>query len=176
MKFKISFDKIKENIKSFGLAFIKDKKKVTLFETKSYKLKVYATEKIKFHSRNTHIATVTSKGKIKAKNPGKTTIVAKKGGASATCTVKVKSLGEKKIKTPAWLNDRAKVAVRKYNSQWHPTFGRIIKRKGQTINLGLANVRANTVKKVVWSSSNTAVATVKEKGKTTATADLLTIG
>lgn len=153
-----------------------NKKKVTLFETKSYKLKVYATEKIKFHSRNTHIATVTSKGKIKAKNPGKTTIVAKKGGASATCTVKVKSLGEKKIKTPAWLNDRAKVAVRKYNSQWHPTFGRIIKRKGQTINLGLANVRANTVKKVVWSSSNTAVATVKEKGKTTATADLLTIG
>ncbi len=31
MKFKISFDKIKENIKSFGLAFIKDKKKVALW-------------------------------------------------------------------------------------------------------------------------------------------------
>jgi hypothetical protein len=31
MKFKISFDKIKENIKSFGIAFIKDKKKVTLW-------------------------------------------------------------------------------------------------------------------------------------------------
>ena len=84
-----------------------NKKKVTLFETKSYKLKVYGTEQIKFHSRNTHIATVTSKGKIKAKNPGTTTIVAKKGGAFTSCKVKVKSLGELKIKKPKWLNDRA---------------------------------------------------------------------
>ena len=153
-----------------------NKKKVTIFETKSFKLKVNATEKIKFHSRNTHIATVTSKGKIKAKNPGKTTIVAKKGGAFATCTVTVKSLGEVNHKTPAWLNDRAKVAIRKYTDKWHPTFGRIIKRKNQTINLGLANVRANTVKKVVWSSSNQTVATVAEKGKITATANLLNVG
>ncbi len=153
-----------------------NKKKVTLFETKSYKLKVYGTEQIKFHSRNTHIATVTSKGKIKAKNPGTTTIVAKKGGAFTTCKVKVKSLGEVKIKKPAWLNDRAKVTIRKYNSQWHPTFGRIVKRKGQTINLGIANVRENSIKKVVWSSSNTAIATVKEKGKITATSNLLTVG
>ena len=153
-----------------------NKNKVTLYETKSYKLKVRATGTIKFHSLNTHIATVTSKGRIKAKNPGKTTIVAKHGGAYATCTVKVKSLGEKKITTPKWMNDRAKVAIRKYNAQWHPTTGRIIKRQGQTINLGIANVRANTVKKVVWSSSNTAVATVTEKVKTTATARLLTVG
>lgn len=152
------------------------KKKVTLFETKSYKLKVYATEKIKFHSRNTHIATVTSKGKIKAKNPGTTYIVAKKGGAFASCKVKVKSLGEVKYKTPAWMNDRAKVAIRKYNSQWHPTTGRIIKRKNQTINLGIANVRENQIKKVVWSTNNTNIATVTPKGKITATSNLLNVG
>ncbi len=153
-----------------------NKKKVTLSEGKSYKLKVTATEQIKFHSRNTHIATVTSKGKIKAKNPGTTTIIAKKGGAAAACKVKVKSVGEKKITTPKWFKDRAKVSVRKYNSQWHPTFGRIFSKVGKTINLGLANVRPNTVKKVVWSSSHTSIATVTEKDKTTATAKLLALG
>ncbi len=153
-----------------------NKYKKTLYENQSFKLKVDATEDIKFHSRNTHIATVTAKGRIKAKNPGKTTIVVKKGGAYTACNVKVKSLGEKKHKTPAWLKDRAKVAVRKYNAQWHPTFGRIIKRKGKTINLGIANVRPKSVKKVVWSSNYPGIATVTAKDKTTATAKLLAVG
>ena len=42
MKFKISFDKIKENIKSFGLAFIKDKKKVILWAVCLFLLLVFA--------------------------------------------------------------------------------------------------------------------------------------
>ena len=153
-----------------------NKYKVTLTEGREFKLKVTGTEQIKFHSRNNHIATVTSKGKIKAKNQGNTTIIVKKGGAVTTCRVKVKAAKAVTYKTPAWMKDRAKVAVRKYNSQWHPTLGRIIKKKGQTINLGIANVRENKIKKVVWSSSHPAIATVTPKGKITATARLLQVG
>ncbi len=153
-----------------------NKSKVTIFETKTYQLKWSATETVSFHSLNTDIATVNSKGVIRGVNPGKTTIIAKKGTGYTKCTVRVKSMGESKVKDPAWLKDRAKVAIRKYNAQWHPTMGRIIKRKGQTINLGIANVRENTVKKVVWSSSNTNAVVVREKGKTTATATLLNAG
>lgn len=42
MKFKNSFDRIKENIKSFGLAYIKDKKKVTLWSVCLLLLLVFA--------------------------------------------------------------------------------------------------------------------------------------
>ena len=175
-KYKGKTYKCKVNIPDPNRTIYLNKYKVTLYENHNFKLKVTANEEIKFHSRNTAIATVTSKGKIKAKNPGSTTIVVKKGTAYRYCKVKVKSLGEKKITNPKWLNDRAKVTVRKYNAQWHPTYGRIIKKKGQTVNLGVANVKPKSVKKVVWSSSNVNIATVKEKDKTTATANLLAVG
>ena len=41
MKFKISFDRIKENIKSFGLAYIKDRKKVTLWAVSLFLILVF---------------------------------------------------------------------------------------------------------------------------------------
>ena len=57
-----------------------NKKKVTLYVGKSVRLKVKgAGKKVKWKSSNKKIATVSSKGKVKAKKKGKAKITAKFG-------------------------------------------------------------------------------------------------
>ncbi len=74
-----------------------NKKSTTLMAGKSVQLKASgATSDVTWTSGNTKIATVDSKGKVKAKKKGKTTIKATCGEVSATCTVTVVAKMKKK--------------------------------------------------------------------------------
>ena len=67
------------------------KSKVTLYVGKSIKLKVKNTKKkVKWSSSKKKVATVDSKGRVKAKKAGKTTIIAKIGKKQLKCKVTVK--------------------------------------------------------------------------------------
>lgn len=75
-----------------------NKKSLKLYKGKTYKLKLaYNKGKIKWTSSNKKIATVSSKGKVTAKKPGKCVITAKYLGKKYTCKITVK---KKKTKTP----------------------------------------------------------------------------
>lgn len=75
-----------------------NKKKVTLYVGKSTTLKVKGTKKkAKWTSSNKKVATVSSKGKVKAKKKGTAKITAKVGKKKYTCKVTVK---EKSSSTP----------------------------------------------------------------------------
>lgn len=73
-----------------------NKKKITLKKGKKYQLKVTkspakASGKLTWKSSKKKVATVTTKGKVKAKKKGKTTITVKSSnGKKATCKVTVK--------------------------------------------------------------------------------------
>lgn len=90
-KIKITVKK-KVNVKKLKLS----EKKVTLKKGKKFKLTllknpVTATNKIKWSSSNKKVATVNSKGVVKAKKKGKTTITAKaSNGKKAACKITVK--------------------------------------------------------------------------------------
>ncbi len=67
-----------------------NKKKVTLTVGKTVQLKVKGTKaKVKWSSSNKKIATVSSKGKVKAKKVGKATITAKIGKKKYRCKITV---------------------------------------------------------------------------------------
>lgn len=69
-----------------------NKKSLTLKAGSSYTLKVKGTKaKVKWSSKKKSIATVSSKGKVRAKKAGKTTITAKVKGKKYTCKVNVKA-------------------------------------------------------------------------------------
>lgn len=79
-----------------------NKKSLTLTAGSSYTLKIKGTKaKVKWSSKKKSIATVSSKGKVKAKKVGKTTITAKVKGKKYTCkiTVKAKATGKAGSKT-----------------------------------------------------------------------------
>ena len=69
-----------------------NKKAITLIKGKKYALKLNnaVPKKVKWVSSNKKIAKVSSKGVVKAKKPGKATIVAKYGGKTYKCVVTVK--------------------------------------------------------------------------------------
>ncbi len=70
-----------------------NKKKVTLYVGKKVKLKVKnktVKKKVKWKSTNKRVATVTKKGRVKAKKPGRATIIAKVGKKKLKCRVVVK--------------------------------------------------------------------------------------
>ena len=70
-----------------------NKKKVTLYVGKTTTLKLKGTkQKIKWSSSNKTIATVSSKGKVKAKKAGTATITAKVGKKKYKCKVTVKDV------------------------------------------------------------------------------------
>ena len=79
---------------SITLKYIKlNRKNVKLAVGKSYKLKVKHTKvKVKWSSKNKKIATVTSKGVVKAKKPGSTIIVAKVKNKKLKCKVTVRKV------------------------------------------------------------------------------------
>lgn len=70
-----------------------NKKKVSLYEGKTVKLKVQGTKKkVKWSSNKKKIATVSSKGKVTAKKKGTAHITAKIGKKKLVCTVTVKKM------------------------------------------------------------------------------------
>lgn len=74
-----------------------NKKKVTIYVGKTVNLKVKNNKKkVKWSSTNKSVATVSTKGKVKAKKAGKATIIAKVGKKRYKCSVVVKNKVKKK--------------------------------------------------------------------------------
>lgn len=69
-----------------------NRKKVTLKAGKTVQLKVKGTRtKVRWSSSNKKVATVSSKGKVKARKAGKATITAKVGNRKYRCRITVKT-------------------------------------------------------------------------------------
>ena len=69
-----------------------NKKKVTIYVGKTVSLKVKNNKKkVKWSSTNKSVATVSTKGKVKAKKVGKATIIAKVGKKKYRCRITVKN-------------------------------------------------------------------------------------
>ncbi|MCM1544508.1 MAG: Ig-like domain-containing protein [Ruminococcus sp.] len=131
-----------------------NKTSATIYTTKSLTLKSTiapsnATNKnVKWSSSNTKVATVDSKGVVKAVAAGTATITCKaaEGSAQATCKITVR---KKTNVTSVTLNATEKTVY-----------------TGKTYQLkATVNPSAATFKDVTWSSSNKAVATVDKNGK-----------
>lgn len=121
-----------------------NKKSVSLNVGKTYTLKVSGIKgKITWTSSQKSVATVSSKGVVKAKKKGNTVITAKYGKKKFICKVTVKQpvTSIKLNKTSATLN------------------------KGKSLTLKATVLPGNANNKsVTWSSSNEKVATVSSKG------------
>ena len=131
-----------------------NKSKVTLYEGKTTTLKVKGTKKkVKWSSSKKSVATVSSKGKVKAKKKGTATITAKVGNKKYKCkvTVKKKTIPIERIVLSA-------TALEGY--------------VGSTGRLGATIYPSNTTedKTVTWSSSNPSVASVNQNGEIIANA------
>ena len=75
-----------------------NKKKKTLRVGDKYTLKIKGTsKKVKWTSSNKKVATVNSKGKVKAKKKGTATITAKVGGKKYKCKITVKKASVLKV-------------------------------------------------------------------------------
>lgn len=87
------------NIKVKNVSLSLNKKKASLQVGKSLMLKAKVTpkKKVKWNSSNTKVATVSSKGLVKAKKEGTAKITARVGKEKASCVVTVKKKKEKGI-------------------------------------------------------------------------------
>ena len=121
-----------------------NKKSVSLNVGKTYTLKATGTKgKITWTSSKKSVATVSSKGVVKAKKKGTAVITAKYGKKKLTCKVTVKQ-PVKSIKL-------------------NKTSATLKKGKSLTLKATISPSSANN-KAVTWSSSNKKVATVSSKG------------
>ena len=121
-----------------------NKKSISLNVGKIYTLKASGTkEKITWTSSKKSVATVSSKGVVKAKKKGTAVITAKYGKKKLTCKVTVKQ-PVKSIKL-------------------NKTSATLKKGKSLTLKATISPSSANN-KAVTWSSSNKKVATVSSKG------------
>lgn len=124
-----------------------NKTSISLNVGKTYTLKATRTkEKITWRSSNKSVATVSSKGLVKAKKKGTAVITAKYGKKKLTCKVTVKQ----PVKSVKLNKKTANVTV-----------GKKITLKA-TVLPTIANNKT-----VTWKSSNTSVATVSSKGVVT---------
>lgn len=121
-------------------------------QTLHYQITPKTAAKVSFKSKNPEVVTVSTKGVMKARKAGKTTVTLKAGKKKATVKITVKN----KIK-----------AVRKVK----------LNKKKVSLNVGqkeklTASVtpKKATSKKVYWISSNPTVAAVSKKGMVTAKA------
>ena len=121
-----------------------NKKSISLNVGKTYTLKASGTKgKITWTSSKKSVATVSSKGVVKAKKKGTAVITAKYGKKKLTCKVTVKQ-PVKSIKL-------------------NKTSATLKKGKSLTLKATISPSSANN-KAVTWSSSNKKVATVSSKG------------
>lgn len=135
-----------------------NKTSLTMYTTQTVKLKATispsnaSNKKVTWKSSNTKVATVDSKGNVKA---------VKKGTATITCTAKDGS--KKKATCKVTVNKKVAVTSVKLNK----TSVSIVKGKTSTLK-ATVNPSNASVKTVKWSSSNKDVATVSSSGKITA--------
>lgn len=130
-----------------------NKKSVTLVEGDKITLKATlgpkntTQKKLVWSTSNKKVATVTSKGVVKAKKKGKATITVKVKGTSkkATCKVTVKAL----VKVQKVTLDKTSVSLQ----------------EGASTTLNAKLTPKNTTQKTLqWSTSNKTIATVSSKG------------
>ena len=112
-------------------------KSITMYKYDKQKLKVKSNVKVKYKSTNKKIATINSKGRIKAKKKGKCYILVTANGKTAKVKLRVKKLSLNKKK--------------------------ITINKGYSSTLRLKGKK----KKIKWTSSNPRIAKVNKKGKVT---------
>ncbi len=146
-------DKIKATCKvTVKIAVTKvklNKSKLTLGTKETFDLKATITpknatnKKVSYKSSKKTVATVSSKGKIKALKKGKTTITVTVDGKKATCVVTVKA-APKKIT----LNAKKKTL-----------------KKGKTFQLKVKLPKNTASNKITYKTSNKKIATVSSKGK-----------
>ncbi len=130
-------------------------KKATLYVGESTtitvkKVKGLSSKKVSYKTNNKKVATVSSKGVVKAKKKGKATIT-------------VTSKKDKKVKATFKLTVKAK--PKKSSITLKETSATI--KQGQTVTIGIKEVKGLSSKKMLYSSSNKAVATVSDKGVVT---------
>ena len=112
---------------------------VVLIKGQTKQLKITGTSKtVKWTSSNQSVASVTAKGKVKAKKKGTALITANAGGTKYKCKVTVQ--------TPSLSNKTASLTA------------------GDAITLKLNG----TNQKIIWTSSDNSVVTVNSQGKITA--------
>lgn len=131
-----------------------NKTKVTITQGKTYTLKVKNTsKKFKWSSSNKKVATVNSKGKVRAVKAGTATITARcktNAKLKLTCKVTVKA---KKVAVKSVTLSKKKLSLE----------------QGKTKTLKASVAPANATEQgISWSSSNKKVAKVSGKGKVTA--------
>lgn len=135
-----------------------NKTSLTMYTTQTVKLKATispsnaSNKKVTWKSSNTKVATVDSKGNVKA---------VKKGTATITCTAKDGS--KKKATCKVTVNKKVAVTSVKLNK----SSVSIVKGKTATLK-ATVNPSNASVKTVKWSTSNKDVATVNSSGKITA--------
>lgn len=149
------------SLKCFALNKISLNKKSVFMNVKSsltLKLKG-AKGKIVWKSTNKSVATVSKKGKIKAKKAGKTIIIAKHKNKSYKCKVVVKN---KKVKAKNNKKNEAKI-INVTNLSLNTD--EIALFEGDSYNLVYSLLPQNaTIQEVKWSTSDDSVAEVDSKG------------
>ena len=115
-------------------------------------------KKVTWKSTNTNVATVSSSGKITAKTPGNTSIIAQCGGKEVSCDIVVK---EKPAPEPTIV---AVQSINLSNESLTLTVG-----DTKTLNVTFTPSNA-TDKSVEWQSTNAGVASVSNNGQVTAKA------
>ena len=153
-KKKVSVKKVTAVSPSGKTAYVAKGKKVKITATVKVSPNKKANKKVTYKSANKSIATVSSKGIIKAKKAGKTkiTVISKKNKKKkATVKVVVKKAAVKKVT----INAKSFVLT--------PGAKKTLKAK--------VSPSKNVSKKVAWTSSNKKVATVSSKGVVKAIGD-----
>lgn len=126
-----------------GIGNVKSSMTLNQGKTSTLSPKRYGTtSKLTYSSPDKSVATVSSKGKITAKGPGKATITVKSGTYKATCTVTVPGIAGVKSTLTVKKGKTAAIAAKKY---------------------GISSA-------ITYTTSNASVATVTSKGKITAKA------
>lgn len=129
---------------------------VSLAEGTTYQLTAVSVKKVKYHSGNEAIATVSSTGLITAVNPGIVKITAKSTRGTASCIVTVTS-SDVEVSSPEWITNKSVTAVRRLTKNNNIVYDNISWAKGKTISFKIDNLDESTVKKCVWSSENNSI-------------------
>lgn len=155
-----------------------NKNTLTLAENTTYQLTASSANPVQYQSANESIATVSAKGLIKAVNPGIVIITAKSTCGYARCTVTVTS-NDVEISSASWITDKKTTAIRRFTKKNHFVYDNITWAKNKDITFKIANLDEATVKKCVWSVSDSNIVskpTVNANCKIQASAKTLKAG
>lgn len=138
-------------------------KSVKIAAGKKFTLKAISSGRkvsVRFKSSNRKIATVSKKGVVKAKKPGKVTITAYSGKKTAKCVFRVKASGSTAYSKKFTVNKAGLAVYLEMNA------GSLVLPKKSTYTLWAVYSTGNGKKlKASFSSSNPSVASVSKSGK-----------